>query len=607
MNKGTTIAFCLLHVAHPLQLPYVPKHVTVVTTASLPWMTGTAVNPLLRTVELARRGANVTLMLPFVDPKELVEDPCAHIYPGEAIGCSNSPPNAKLAQEELYGGLVFQTPAEQEVWIRDWLRQTRVKQISDDCESASQGYWNLHWYPGRYCPAIGSIILGGPSQIPNQLARLIGGQRATDAVKGGDVLAHLPSIKEVPRELLILEEPEHLNWYHTGRRWPDAGYSMICGVVHTDYMQYSRSESLLGGAAEAVTWATQNLAYRAHCDVLIPLSEAVGKESGAPPAISVVENVHGVRQDFLDIGHQVIQRSTHNNNEGQVTQFDALHRLKIYFLAKKLWTKGYSEMLALVEYCNKMCHDGGSEVFLPRVMLHMYGSGTNDESISAAFEEQQQRQLQQCNGNRDCLNILTEINGAVDHVILGGERDNNEDTENIPMIFVNPSRSEVLCTATAEALAMGKIVLIARHPSNEFFYQFQNCRTFGSPEEFRVELAHAIEAAYEQKKKPSTNCWDHNGTAITAKVNTLKSDMKKLSWEAATDRLLSVIHSQSHQFSKKGNARTSKRPTSMRTSRIAHRINRLFRAGAIGDVMSYDMYMVLERRNAVRKEKEGAQ
>ena len=219
MNKGTTIAFCLLHVAHPLQLPYVPKHVTVVTTASLPWMTGTAVNPLLRTVELARRGANVTLMLPFVDPKELVEDPCAHIYPDEAIGCSNSPPNTKLAQEELYGGLVFQTPAEQEAWIRDWLRQTRVKQISDDCESASQGCWNLHWYPGRYCPAIGSIILGGPSQIPNQLARLIGGRRATDAVKGGNLLAHLPSIKEVPRELLILEEPEHLNWYHTGSRW----------------------------------------------------------------------------------------------------------------------------------------------------------------------------------------------------------------------------------------------------------------------------------------------------------------------------------------------------------------------------------------------------
>ena len=32
----------------------------------------------------------------------------------------------------------------------------------------------------------------------------------------------------------------------------------------------------------------------------------------------------------------------------------------------------------------------------------------------------------------------------------------------------------MLCTATAEALAMGKRVLIPRHPSNAFFEQFGN-------------------------------------------------------------------------------------------------------------------------------------
>ena len=92
-------------VTHQSDLRREGRFFTIVTTAALPWMTGTAVNPLLRAAHLVRKTQEinnstkqqwVTLVVPWL---ELEED-----------------------RQELYGR-IFADEQEQENFIRSWLRQ----------------------------------------------------------------------------------------------------------------------------------------------------------------------------------------------------------------------------------------------------------------------------------------------------------------------------------------------------------------------------------------------------------------------------------------------------------------------------------------------------
>lgn len=84
-------------------------------------------------------------------------------------------------------------------------------------------------------------------------------------------------------------------------------------------------------------------------------------------------------------------------------------------------------------------------------------------------------------------------------------------------MFINPSTTDVVCTTTAEALAMGKIVICANHPSNEFFKQFPNCRIYNNEEEF----VHLTLNALSEQPAPLTD-----------------TQRYELSWEAATERFI---------------------------------------------------------------------
>ena len=80
----------------------------------------------------------------------------------------------------------------------------------------------------------------------------------------GDTSQFIPS-KDA--DIAILEEPEHLNWYHHGKRWTDK-FNHVVGVVHTNYLEYIKREK--NGAIQAfLVKHINNIVARAYCHKVI--------------------------------------------------------------------------------------------------------------------------------------------------------------------------------------------------------------------------------------------------------------------------------------------------------------------------------------------------
>lgn len=195
-------------------------------------------------------------------------------------------------------------------------------------------------------------------------------------------------------DVAVLEEPEHLTWYHHGDRWTDK-FRHVVGIMHTNYLDYARREE--GGAMKAyMLRMINNWVCRAHCHKVVKLSDAV---QDLPRQCT--QFVHGVSPKFLEVGaakaraaraaaDAAAASSSPQSSLASVTMpWSAANRGRdagaaaegghspvwtdgVYFLGKVVWAKGYTELLDL---CEKHQDKGGTPV-----QMDIFGSGADKQA-----------------------------------------------------------------------------------------------------------------------------------------------------------------------------------------------------------------------------------
>lgn len=586
------------------------RRIFVVTTASLPWMTGTSVNPLLRAAYLSQRSQRLQkgeceleeFIVDVGGPDSIDNDfimengnDCSTSF-GEAevqeVGAiSSSTTTSSLAShftttdyeegespsmaplftkqmmndtkatrstiipqqlvtlvvpwlelEEdriaLYGERhKFQNEAEQEEYIRTWLRKEAKLPDAADAETGLK----IIFYPARYHSGLGSIFAMG------------------------DIGALIPDKES---DVCILEEPEHLNWYRApGDSWTNK-FNYVVGIAHTNYKEYASSHYSGLWTAPAIGVMSSAM-VRAYCHKVIKLSDVL--QTFAPEK-EATSNVHGVRSEFLREGERrrVKLHARAQDVNAQVDlmggEDDEAPTTHVYFIGKLLWAKGFDRMLELESFYRQCT---GSYF-----KIDIYGSGPEEKEIKRAFHGRKKKARRKMKDDVDdgftSRNTASDDNSSVAQnatrttVDMGQALSSSEElrdasdlgeetissvlsasgtsrqkfqklqaqlTQSVKIsaekfeldlpksryewrrnpilatfpgrvdhatlteqysVFVNPSVSEVLCTTTAEALAMGKFVIVPVHPSNTFFMKFPNCLAYRNKLEFAANLRWAM-------------------------------------------------------------------------------------------------------------------
>lgn len=219
-------------------------------------------------------------------------------------------------REDLYSTAhKFSCCEDQEIYIRDWLRK------SADMPDAATAL-KILWYPAFYHKSMMSIF------AKTDICSLIQPDN--------------PNLDAV-----VLEEPEHLNWFKAaGDSWTSK-FSFVVGIIHTNYKAYAaNANAIVGPVAATVVSGASTLMVRAYCTRVIKLSSVL--QSFAPER-EVVCNVHGVRSDFIKEGKRRAEAVKVNPTASTTAE-----SCSVYFIGKILWAKGLDRLMYLEHFYRKV-------------------------------------------------------------------------------------------------------------------------------------------------------------------------------------------------------------------------------------------------------------
>ena len=415
------------------------RRIWIVTTAGLPWMTGTAVNPLLRALSLCqdRPAQYVTLMIPW-----LVSD---------------------NERKVLYGSKHdFVTQQDQEAWIRQYC----IERCNCTHEVAYQKL-NIRFWLGKYHESFGSIfpiedicstiprdeadicILEEPEHLnwfrvpasnstsknhkknitnvkmnsnqslslqeeKKQESNMIAEAENPFEIEKGSTITPLPlevlggtittastvddhtagtgavdSVEVLHHGTVIRDEDiEVLGWAHK--------FKHVVGILHTNYADYIRQYGMASMVTAPALNALSSLVVKAYCHKVIRLSETL------PPLDITKEvtcNVHGVRHEFLERPASVTKEANEDDeaavvvtveNKGdsadgggsedvmnELADVDKIELAPVYFIGKLIWAKGFERVLELQERYKMISNE-----YFP---IDIYGGGKDEKEIQIAF------------------------------------------------------------------------------------------------------------------------------------------------------------------------------------------------------------------------------